>query len=204
MNTTRMNSNTHIQLGYTCHHSDQVYGFNHVKTHLNCTWCMIGTSFGKTRDTIITISKQFYTKTMIISCKTIETNKQFMKSSNNFCWNTLKSVLNYWLVWNFIPEKSQRLILKLTWDANFVKPTMSANNILKYNMKSGYGHGHQYFWDCGRRHGSSMMESTRLIHRTLLQARDTCGIILRARYRFIYGCYINTDIIFFQNAVFSN
>ena len=32
-----------------------------------------------------------------------------------------------------------------------------------------------------------------LMRRTLLETRD---IILRARYRFIYWCYINTDIIF--------
>ena len=149
MNTARMNPNTHIQFGYTCNHSNQVYGFYHVETHLNCTWSVIGTCFGKTRDTIVTISKQFYTKTMIICSKTIKSNKQFVKSSNNFCWNTLNSYFDKGslrqrttvdfklysekLSWEKCEEN--HVISKLTWDANFVKPTISANKILKYNLK---------------------------------------------------------------------
>ena len=45
MNTTRMYANSHIQLGNAGNHSNQIDGFDHIKTHLNGTTCMIGSGF---------------------------------------------------------------------------------------------------------------------------------------------------------------
>lgn len=87
--------------------------------------------------------------------------------------------------------RCKAFLLKLTWDANFVKPTMSANNILKYQFKSECGQGKNF--EIADKDMEPLERADTLMRRTLLEARD---IILRARYRFIYGCYINTDIIF--------
>lgn len=63
---TNISINLHFIFEETANNLNLRNGIDHVQAHFNGATCMICSRFGQTRHTIITVSKNFYSKTMMI------------------------------------------------------------------------------------------------------------------------------------------
>lgn len=64
-------------------------GIDHIEAHFNGTVCMVRSSFGQARNTVVTVAQQFDAQAMVFGGQTIKASKKFVQQSHQLFGRTL-------------------------------------------------------------------------------------------------------------------